>query len=60
MKRTRVPCLILGLLVLLNGGAIHAKDWVIHAGILIDAVADGVADAPRRQVCPASSTVSVC
>jgi imidazolonepropionase-like amidohydrolase len=46
MKRTRVPGLALGLLILFNGSAAQAKDWVIHAGILLD----GVADAPRRQV----------
>jgi imidazolonepropionase-like amidohydrolase len=46
MNRTRVTCLTLGLLVLLYGSAGHVKDLVIHAGTLID----GVADAPRRQV----------
>jgi imidazolonepropionase-like amidohydrolase len=46
MKATRLPWLTLSLLVLLNGGVGQAKDLVIHAGTLID----GVADAPRRQV----------
>src|SRR3984957_16181397 len=46
MKLIRIPCSTLSLLILLNGGAVHAKDWVIHAGTLIDAVSD----APRRQV----------
>lgn len=46
MNRTRAQCLTLSLLVLLNAGAGHAKDLVIHAGTLID----GVADSPRRQV----------
>jgi imidazolonepropionase-like amidohydrolase len=46
MKPTRVPCLALSLLALLSGAPGHAKDWVIHAGTLIDAVSD----APRRQV----------
>jgi imidazolonepropionase-like amidohydrolase len=46
MKGTRAQCLSLGLALLLNAGAGGAKDLVIHAGTLID----GVADAPRRQV----------
>jgi imidazolonepropionase-like amidohydrolase len=46
MKRSRVWCLGLGLVVLSSSGLGSAKDLVIHAGTLID----GVADAPRRQV----------
>ena len=51
MNRMRVSCITSSLLVLLCGGVLgggvgQAKDWVIHAGTLID----GVADAPRRQV----------
>jgi imidazolonepropionase-like amidohydrolase len=46
VKRTRVQCLLLGLIALLNAGFGSARDLVIHAGTLID----GVADMPRRQV----------
>jgi imidazolonepropionase-like amidohydrolase len=51
MNRTRVSCVTLSLLMVFGGGVLRggvgqAKDLVIHAGTLID----GVADAPRRQV----------
>lgn len=42
----RAQRLGLGLVVLLSAGIGSAKDLVIHAGILLD----GIADAPRRQV----------
>jgi imidazolonepropionase-like amidohydrolase len=46
VKRMRAQRLGLGLVVLLSAGIGSAKDLVIHAGILLD----GIADAPRRQV----------
>jgi imidazolonepropionase-like amidohydrolase len=46
VKRTRVQCLVLGLIASLSAGFGSARDLVIHAGTLID----GVADMPRRQV----------
>jgi imidazolonepropionase-like amidohydrolase len=44
--QTRVRALVLGMMFLFGGGACLAKDLVIHAGTLID----GVADTPRQQV----------
>lgn len=46
MKRTRAQCLALGLILFWGAASGTAKDLVIHAGTLID----GVADAPRHQV----------
>lgn len=46
MKFTHTKSLAMGLIFLLSAGTGGAKDLVIHAGTLID----GVADAPRRQV----------
>jgi imidazolonepropionase-like amidohydrolase len=46
MNRTRAHSLAMGLVVLLSTGVGDAKDLVLHAGTLID----GVADTPRRQV----------
>src|SRR6185312_1925431 len=46
MKRSRAHRLVLALTLALLSAAGNAKDLVIHAGTLID----GVADTPRRQV----------
>jgi imidazolonepropionase-like amidohydrolase len=46
MKIACVRCLGLGILLISAAGTGLAKDMVIHAGVLID----GVADAPRKQV----------
>ena len=46
MSSTRMRCLSLGLLLMSAAGVGRCHDLVIHAGTLID----GVADSPRRQV----------
>ncbi len=46
MKLSAARSIAIGLLLTMTAGAGHARDIVIHAGILID----GVADSPRTQV----------
>src|SRR5271170_1581673 len=46
MNRSRAHSLAMGLAVLLSAGVSGARDLVIHAGTLVD----GIADTPRRQV----------